>query len=73
MKEQDNRFIAKRAKIRHFLNMKRLAIKNQTYCKLMGQVVNGKKDSPLQDWEIEDLNNALDEAEQAIKDLRDEL
>lgn len=73
MKKQDKTFIEKRELVRSMLIMKRLGIKNQTYQKLMGQKVNGIYDRDLNDWEVEDIDNSLNELEQAIKDFRHEL
>ena len=53
--------------------MSELKIKKSTYMKLMGQVVNGVKDAPLQDWEVSDIDKALDEVSEAVKELKDEL
>jgi hypothetical protein len=73
MKKQDKNFLEKRELIRNVLIMKRLNIKNQTYQKLMGQKVNGIYDRELNDWEVQDIDNSLNEVEQVIKDFRDEL
>ena len=73
MKKQDKNFLEKRELIRNVLIMKRLNIKNQTYQKLMCQKVNGIYDRELNDWEVQDIDNSLNEVEQVIKDFRDEL
>jgi hypothetical protein len=73
MKKQDKTFIEKRELVRSMLIMKRLGIKNQTYQKLMGQKVNGIYDRDLNDWEVEDIDNSLNQLEKAIKDFRHEL
>lgn len=73
MKNQDDKFLKKRAKIRRFLTMSELNIKRSTYMKLMSQKVNGVKDGVLQDWEVNDINNSLDEVIKAIQDFKDNL
>lgn len=73
MKKQDKNFLEKRELIRNVLIMKRLNIKNQTYQKLMGQKVNGIYDRELNDWEVQAIENSLNEVKQVIKDFRDEL
>ena len=73
MKKQEGEFLKKREAIRYHLIMKRVVNKNQLYQKLMGQVVNGKKDSPLTEIEIEELDNGLKNIQEIIKQFRNEL
>ena len=73
MKEQDKKFKAKRDKVRHLLKMTRIGVTRQTYMKLMGQIVNGKKEAALEDWEVKDTINALDQVSKSITDFRNEL
>lgn len=70
MKKQDERFKMHRKALRHFLVVRRLNIKSQTYLKLMNQKVNGVKDGDLQDWEVNDINNSLDKVIKVIQDFK---
>lgn len=73
MKKQEGEFLKKRDKVRHHLIMTRLGLKNQTYQKVMNQPSNGKYNQPLNDSEVETLNNGLQVVIDACKDLQEEL
>lgn len=73
MKKQTTQLKEKRDKLRHYLSVKRLGLKQQTYHKMMGVKVNGKLDSDFKDWEVEDINCKLEEVKKAIIDFQDEI
>lgn len=74
MKRQDDELYQKRRKeLRHFLMVRRMGLKQQTYSKFMAQKVNGRYDSELMDWEVNDILVALDKIENVIKEFRHEL
>lgn len=73
MKNQDEKFILKRDKIRKIMIMTRMGLKNQAYQKLMGQKTNGNYDQPLNDSEVIEFDFALANAQKVIKEMRKEL
>lgn len=73
MKKQNIQLKEKRDKVRHYLAVRRLGLKQQTYHKIMGVKVNGKVDGDLMDWEVKDINQRLEEVKKVISDFQDEL
>jgi len=73
MKKQSIQFKEKRDRVRFFLAVRRLGLKQSTYHKIMGVETNGKKDADLNASEVEAINQKLDEVKKVISDFQDEL
>ncbi len=73
MKKQEGTFLIKRDKVRERVIMKRLVIRNNLYKKLMGQQYNKKYNVPLNDSEVQELDQGLSEVIEVCKDLKNEI
>jgi hypothetical protein len=73
MKNQDEKFILIRDKVRSFLQMKRLDITSQTYRKILGLKVNGQANRPLLDSEKQGISDAIDKVIGTLQHFKDEL
>lgn len=75
MKNQDEKFILKRDKVRHHLIMTRLCESDRStlYQRIQGQSVNKKYNSPLPDKEVKKLDERLQYVIDICRDFQDEL
>lgn len=75
MKKQEGEFLIKRARIRKILVMTKLidSNRNSLYQKLLGQQVNKKYNPPLNDKEVQELDDRIQSVIDTCKEFQEEL